>query len=73
MNFLLLALAFLVSAAEEPLQVQGWAIRELCGKKLWFSELITVGTDNQCDSMNILVPICFLYLEYIPFVKILLY
>jgi hypothetical protein len=59
MKFCLLALACLVSGNKQPLPVQGWAIRELWRNKLCCSQFITVGTDNQCDSMNILIPICF--------------
>ena len=62
MKFLLLAIAGLVSAAEEPLPVQGWAIRELWWKKLCCGKIITGWPDNHCDSMNILVPFWFMYL-----------
>ena len=66
---LLLALACLVSAAEEPLPVYGWALRELCRKIGGCGEFIIVWHDIQCDSKNILVPFWVLNLEYVTCLK----
>jgi hypothetical protein len=63
---LLLLLACLVSAAEEPLLVKAWALRELCRKRGGCGEFITVSPDKQGDSMTILAPFCVLFLKYVP-------
>jgi hypothetical protein len=63
---LLLLLACLVSAAEEPLPVKAWALQELCSERGGCGAFITVSQDKQSDSMNILVSFWVLFLEYVP-------
>lgn len=54
---LLLVLTCLVSAAEEPLLVHGWALRKLCRKIGGCVEFINVWADYQGYSVNVLVPL----------------
>jgi hypothetical protein len=65
-KFLLHSLACLLPGNKQLLMVQGWAIRELWRNKLCCRQFIIIGTENQCDSMNMFIPFWFLYLEYIP-------